>query len=279
MLKFRSVGLSQHGVESRGEVDIKAEGFLYGAIKVLAVFFLLAILIQYGTIILSAFTDMRKGDMFFTLEHFRDSKNYIQDSFLRTILVSIVAGFISSILGLLLEYYAFIRGYRSMKVIDFIATMPYIIPGTFFGIGYILAFNKAPLELTGTFLIVVLNLIFKQLPFSSKVGYSTLTQINRDTINSVRDLGGSHLSVLRDVIFPLSKSGLYISFVNGFTATMTTIGSVIFLVYPKQKLATMVMFDVIESGKYGVGSVIAFYIILTCLLVNGLYYLMLNRRR
>ncbi len=40
----------------------------------------------------------------------------------------------------------------------------------------------------------------------------------------------------------------------------------------------MVMFDVIESGKYGVGSVIAFLIILTCLIVNGLYYFLLSRK-
>ena len=119
---------------------------------------------------------------------------------------------------------------------------------------------------------------FRQLPFASKIGYSTLTQINKDTIYSVKDLGGHNLSVIKDIILPMSKSGLYISFVNGFTATMTTIGSIIFLIYPNQKLATMVMFDVIESGKYGVGSVIAFLIILVCLVVNGLYYYLLGRK-
>ena len=278
MTKFQSVAMSQHGTDSGTGVKIKKEGWLYNTMKFGAIFFLVWILLQYTSIILSAFTDMYKGKMYFTLNHFKESKLYISDTFIRSIVVSLIAGIISSILGLLLQYYAFIRGYKSMKVIDFIATMPYIVPGTFFGIGYILAFNKAPLELTGTFLIVILNVVFRQLPFSSKVGYSTLTQINKDTMNSIRDLGGHNMHVLKDVIFPLSKSGLYISFVNGFTSTMTTIGSIIFLVYPKQKLATMVMFDVIESGKYGVGSVIAFLIILICLLVNGLYYFLLKRK-
>ena len=278
MTKYQSVAMSQHGTDSGTGVKIKKEGWLYNTMKFGAIFFLVWILLQYTSIILSAFTDMYKGKMYFTLNHFKESRMYISDTFIRSIVVSLIAGIVSSILGLLLQYYAFIRGYKSMKVIDFIATMPYIVPGTFFGIGYILAFNKAPLELTGTFLIVILNVIFRQLPFSSKVGYSTLTQINKDTMNSIRDLGGHNMHVLKDVIFPLSKSGLYISFVNGFTSTMTTIGSIIFLVYPKQKLATMVMFDVIESGKYGVGSVIAFLIILICLLVNGLYYFLLKRK-
>ncbi len=278
MKKFQSVAMSQHGTSSGKGISMKKEGLLYKAMEIGAIFFLTWILIQYTAIIMAAFTDMNQGKMYFTLEHFRQGKMSIMDTFPRTIFVSLIAGISSSLLGLILEYYAFIRNYKSMKVIDFIATMPYIVPGTFFGIGYILAFNKAPLELTGTLLIVILNVTFRQLPFASKVGYSTLTQINRDTINSTKDLGGHNLHVIKDVIIPLSKPGLYISFVNGFTATMTTIGSIIFLIYPKQKLATMVMFDVIESGKYGVGSVIAFLIILTCLIVNGLYYLLLSRK-
>ncbi len=278
MTKFNTVAMSQHGTSSGQGISIKREGFLYNLIKFGAIFFLAWILIQYSSIIMSAFTDMHQGEMYFTLDHFRDSKLSVITTFPRTIFVSLIAGLVSSIIGLILEYYAFIRNYKSMKIIDFIATMPYIVPGTFFGIGYILAFNGPPLELTGTLLIVILNVTFRQLPFASKVGYSTLTQINKDSINSVKDLGGHNLHVIRDIILPLSKSGIYISFVNGFTSTMTTIGSIIFLIYPKQKLATMVMFDVIESGKYGVGSVIAFLIILTCLFVNGMYFFLLSRK-
>lgn len=276
--RFQSLSTTQHGISSGEGVNIKKEGFLYNLIKIGAIFFLVWILIQYASIIMSAFTDMYQGKLYFTLDHFRESKLSVLDVFPRTIFVSFISGITSSVIGLILEYYAFIRNYKSAKIMDFIATMPYIVPGTFFGIGYILAFNKPPLELTGTLLIVILNVTFRQLPFASKIGYSTLSQINKDTINSVKDLGGHNFYVIKDIIFPLSKSSLYISFVNGFTSTMTTIGSIIFLVYPQQKLATMVMFDVIESGKYGVGSVIAFLIILTCLIVNGLYYFLLSRK-
>lgn len=276
--RFKSVAISQHGTSSGEGVNINRQGFLYNFMKIGALFFLIWILLQYTSIVLSAFTDMNQGKIYFTLDHFRNSKVSVFTTFPRTIFVALLAGIVSSIIGILLQYYVLIRDYKAMKIIDFIATMPYIVPGTFLGIGYILAFNKPPLELTGTLLIVILNVTFRQLPFATKVGYSTLAQINNDTINSAKDLGGHNLHVIKDVILPLSKSGLYISFVNGFTSTMTTIGSIIFLVYPKQKLATMVMFDVIESGKYGIGSVIAFLIILTCLMINGLYYFLLSRK-
>jgi len=278
MTKFRAVTISQHGTNSGVGIHLKREGFFYYLMSIGAIFFLVWISIQYAAIVLSAFTDMYKGEMYFTLDHFREAQLNILDTFPRTILVAIIAGVVSSFIGLLLQYYAYIRNYKFMKVIDFIATMPYIVPGTFFGIGYILAFNNAPLELTGTLLIVILNITFKQLPFASKVGYATLTQINKDTINSVKDLGGHNLHVIKDIIIPLSKSGLYICFVNGFTSAMTTIGSIIFLIYPQQKLVTMIMFDSIESGRYGQGAVLAFLIIVTCLVVNGLYYMLLSKK-
>lgn len=278
MTKFQSFAMGQHGTSSGEGVSIKREGFFYYVMKVGAIFFLIWILMQYTAIIMSAFTDMYRGQMYFTLDHFRDSKVNLLDTFPRTIFVALVAGIVSSLIGLILEYYAYIRNYKLAKAIDFVATMPYIVPGTFFGIGYILAFNNPPLELTGTLLIVILNITFRQLPFATKVAYSTLTQINRETMNSAKDLGGHHLHVIKDIIIPLSKSGLFISFVNGFTSAMTTIGSIIFLIYPQQKLATMIMFDVIESGKYGEGSVIAVLIMLTCIIVNGLYYFLLSRK-
>ena len=81
------------------------------------------------------------------------------------------------------------------------------------------------------------------------------------------------MNALYDVVLPLSKEGLKVSFINGFTTTMTTIGSIIFLVYPGRKVLTLVMFDVIQSGKYNIGSVIALIIILICLAINALGYM------
>ena len=59
---------------------------------------------------------------------------------------------------------------------------------------------------------------------------------------------------------------------------MTTIGSIIFLVYPSQKVLTLVMFDVIQSGYYEIGSVIALLIIIICLIVNLIYFLVLKKK-
>ena len=64
------------------------------------------------------------------------------------------------------------------------------------------------------------------------------------------------------------KTAFVVGFVNNFTATMTTVGAIIFLVYPGQKVATLEMFDAIQTGNYGVGAAIATIIIIITLFVN-----------
>ncbi len=275
---IKNLQVAPHGITA-SESEIQRSGIVYYCISSIALFFLLWVSIQYGSIILSAFTQMKKGKLFFTLAHFGETVPHIRGTVGRTILYSFIAAMGGSILGLLIAYYKHIRGLYSMKCIDFIASLPYIIPGTFLGLGYLLAFNAKPLMLTGTAAIVILNILFKQLPFSTKVGAAAMEDIRLDILQSIRDLGGSRFHEVTDAVIPLSRHALGLSFINGFTSTMTTIGSIIFLVYPGQKVLTLVMFDVIQSGYYEIGSVIALMIIAICAAVNIAYQLLERKYR
>ena len=182
-----------------------------------------------------------------------------------------ISAFFGSLIGLLLQYYIHIRNVKFLKIFDFIATMPYMLPGTFFGIGYILAFNNYPIYITGTALVVILNVTFKQLPFSTKVFSSSLETIDKNQILSAKDLGANEFFIFKDVILSHTRNHFVISMINGFNSTMTTVGSIIFIVYPAQKVLTLVMFDVINSGKYNTASVLAILIILICLIFSLLF--------
>ena len=214
---------------------------------------------------------MKKGSLVITLENIEETLPYINQTTLRSIIYSVIAASCGSIMGLLIGYYMQIRKIKFFFWIDLAATLPYVIPGTFFGLGYLLAFRQPPLMITGTAAIVVLNVIFKQLPFSTKIGNAAMEGINIEAVNAVRDLGGGRHNEILDVILPLSRRQLGLSFINAFTSTMTTIGSIIFLIHPGHKVLTLVMFDVIQSGKYNIGSVLALWIIIICIVINGSY--------
>ena len=273
---IKNISLSTHGLGS-GDENIEKKGYLYTIVKLIAIIFILWISIQYTSIFLSSISMMRKGKLTYTLQNIIEARVYLNKTIFRSIYYSLISAFFGSILGLIIAYYLQIRKIKIFKIIDFIATLPYIIPGTFFGLGYLMAFNKPPLYIVGTSAIVILNILFKQIPFSTKMGNASMEKINLDSLNSIRDLGGNRISELKDAIIPMSKDALSISFINAFTTSMTTIGSIIFLVSPGQKVLTIVMFDLIQSGNYNVGSVIAVLIIIICLIVNSLYLIILNR--
>ena len=77
--------------------------------------------------------------------------------------------------------------------------------------------------------------------------------------------------MFKDIILPYSVKDFVISLMNNFNSGMTTVGSIIFIVYPARKVLTLVMFDVINSGKYNTASVLSLIIILICLGMNLLF--------
>lgn len=227
--------------------------------------------LQYTSIFLSAITKYNFNKMYFTLDNIRRVYEYNLSSFGRSIIYSLITGLIGSLIGIFICYYVDRRKVIGGEFIDFISTLPYIIPGTFFGIGYIFAFNKYPLEFTGTAFIVIANCIFKQIPMTTKVSSAVLSGIDSQIEEAAKDLGAPNIFIIKDIILPMLKPAFLVGFINNFTSTMTTIGAIIFLIYPGQKVATVEMFDAIQSGEYGVGSVMASLIIIITLIINILF--------
>ena len=225
--------------------------------KVVAYLFVLIMFIQYSAIFFSGFYNYTSKGIEFTLEYIEKFKLSSTRVFLRTIVYAFISGAISSTIGILISYYNRERNSYFFKGIEFLGGLPYIIPGTFFGLGYILAFNSGIFTLTGTATIVILNCAFRQISIGIKAGDSIFSTLNPNIEKAGRDLGVSKMRILLDIIFPLLKPAFLISFVNCFIATMTTIGAIIFLVSPGNNVATIMLFTQVAQGEYGAASITA----------------------
>ena len=225
--------------------------------KVVAYLFVLVMFIQYSAIFFSGFYNYTSKGIEFTLEYIEKFKLSSTRVFLRTIVYAFISGAISSTIGILISYYNRERNSYFFKGIEFLGGLPYIIPGTFFGLGYILAFNSGIFTLTGTATIVILNCAFRQISIGIKAGDSIFSTLNPNIEKAGRDLGASKIRILLDIIFPLLKPAFLISFVNCFIATMTTIGAIIFLVSPGNNVATIMLFTQVAQGEYGAASITA----------------------
>ena len=142
-----------------------------------------------------------------------------------------------------------------------------------------LAFHDEPLALTGTAIIVVINCIFRQLIVAVKAGAAVLSNVSPDLENAARDLGTPRIFILRDILLPLLKPAIFVSFVNTFTATMMTIGAIIFIISPNAKVATVELFDSLKQGVYGDAAVFALLLTLITVAANLLFGWLLRSRQ
>jgi iron(III) transport system permease protein len=168
---------------------------------------------------------------------------------------------------------------KGHKIFDSLASFPYLIPGTCWGIGYILAFNHEPLRLTGTAFIVIVNMIFKQLPTTTKICSAALTQIPHSLERAARDMGGGQGAVLKDVIIPNMKPAFFSCFSYHFSSSMTSAGAILFLINPAKKLAVFQLFDAVSSGDYANASLIATLIILIVVCAEGIVHLITGKEQ
>lgn len=274
-LMRRSDKLSEGSRARQGRLELSlgrcgAAGVLITAVSLL--FFLMMVL-QYGCIFLAGFLKSSKGVYSFTLRNWEELWSMDGATMVRSVVYALVVSLVGTLFAMLFAYYMERRRVPGRSFFDCLATLPYMLPGTCFGIGYILAFNHEPLKLTGTAVIVMANMLFKQLPTASKICSASLTQVPLSLERAARDLGGGQLAVLRDVILPSLRPAFLSCFVYNFSSSMTTAGAIIFLINPGKQLAVFKLFDAVYTGEYALASLIASVIIVIVLAVEGLAYL------
>lgn len=225
-------------------------------------------LLKYSNILLSAVSNTASGELKFTLKYFNDLPRSQWGSFKNSLIFSTVAAALSSLLGILLSYYTHRRQINGMRAVEFLASLPYIIPGTFFGLGYVAAFSHEPIYIRGTAGIIILNMTFRQLSLTNKSANAMFTGLNRKMEDAARDLGANRLEILFGVILPLMKSTFITGFISIFTSCMTTVGAIIFLISPGKNVASAELYQSIENGRYGVASVQAVFIIIVTVGIN-----------
>lgn len=210
----------------------------------------LFILLVYGTLLYGAFTKTWGYDWSLTAEN-------LQYVFLKgkQILNSIKYAFFASLgaafLAMVLAYIVQKKQVGINRLLDFLGILPGAIPGMFLGIGFVMAFNTKPLELTGTSAIMILALLFWNIPTCYSSAVAGLQQIGASVEDASLNLGANSFRSFKDVILPLLKAPFMSSFVLSFLRSVTCLSVVIFLYAPETTVGTISVMVLVQSGQYG----------------------------
>ena len=224
------------------------------------IFFTLAC---YAVIFVGGFVkDIGRGDMTPSFAHFVagfgiafDNKAGIfvgsaWDSLFTTIEVAAISAPLTAAVGLLAAYVITRHRFVGRRAFEFLTLVSFAIPGTVIGVSYIVAFNVAPLELTGGMAILVLCFVFRNMPVGVRAGVAALAQIDKTLDEASSTLRASTVRTLREVILPLLRPAILATLVFSFTHAMTAVSAVIFLATAKYNLATVYVINRVEAGEY-----------------------------
>lgn len=168
------------------------------------------------------------------------------------------------------------RGTRGL--FEFATMLTFAVPGTVMGIGYIYAFNRPPIELVYTGIILVLCFVFRDMTTAIRAGLASLAQIDRSLDEAAMTLRAGSFTTIRRVVLPLLRPAIVAALVISFISAMTSISAVIFLTSPRYDMATVNIVGRAEVGQYGYATAYASVLIVLMMLAVGAIRLLVGRR-
>ena len=75
------------------------------------------------------------------------------------------------------------------QLMDLLIMFPFVIPGAVLGISLIVAFNKEPVILTGTAVIMIIAFVVRKLPYTVRSGSAFLQQMDPSVEEASISLG------------------------------------------------------------------------------------------
>ena len=236
------------------------------------------ILILYGTIITGCFVKNWGIDYSFTLANISEALSRGWQAITNTLTLAAaatpIAGLVSMAAALIIVRQTFI----GKRLLEVLLMTPFAVPGTLLGISYILAFNKPPLLLVGTGMIIVINYVIRELPVGLETGAANLRQIDKSIEEAAQDLGADMSKVFTSVVLPLIRPSFLTSMSYTFVRSMTAVSAVIFLISARWYHLTVQIYNFSELLRFGLASVLSTVLIIIVLGAFGLMQLLVRDR-
>ncbi len=227
----------------------------------------------YGSIVYGSFQTLWGVDPTLTLKNFvvvfEVGKDYLIDS----VVLSSIATPITGIVGIFISFLIIRKKFIGRGLMEFISMLTFAVPGTVVGIGYILAFNKSstimPVILTGTAWIIILLLIFRDMPVGIRSGIAALQQIDPAIEEASTDLGADSNTTFRKITLPMISPAFFSGLAFSFVKAMTAISAVIFVVSGKWNLITIAILGFVDNTQYARAAAMSILLILIVLIALG----------
>ena len=199
------------------------------------------------------------------LKVFREVPKAITNS----MLFSVAAVLLIMVIGTLLGFVLARRKSVPARLLDPLLMIPYMVPGTVVGIGFIVAFSRKPLFLLGSGMIIILAYFIRRLPYSVRSGAAILKQIEPAMEEAAVNLGAPPARAFRRVTMPLMLPGIISGAIMSWVTAINEISASILLYVGRTTTMPIRIYLSVMDGYFGPAS--AMSTILLVATAIGLY--------
>ena len=247
----------------------------------------LLVLLMYGTIVWGSFTTLVGVNNTLTTKNFEFVLfGYGLEAVSDTVLLAGIATPLAGLLGVVVAFLVVRGRFWGRGALDFGTMLGVAVPGTVFGIGYLLTFNT-PVELFGIPIIpkltggagllggaiaIVMVYVVRSVPGGLRSGAAALQQVDPTIEEASVSLGADQATTFRRVVLPLIRPAFLTGLIYSFARSMTAISAIVFLTTPSTRIMTAQILNETNAARFG--NALAYCVILiviVCVAIAVLY--------
>ena len=250
--------------------EIRSSALVRIGITVVCGITLILVLLLYTSIVGGSFFALWGIDHTLTLRNYRYVFNIGANAIQNSLTLSFISAPIAGFLGILFAFLVVRKRFAGRRLLELLTLLTFAVPGTVAGISYILAFNVPPLVLTGTATILIIALVFRNMPVGIQSGIAALQQIDESIEEASINLGASPGRTFWKITVPLIRPALFSGIVYSFVRAMTAVSGIIFLVSARWPLMTSAVLMQVEEGRFGTAAAYSTLLMIFILLMIAL---------
>ena len=161
------------------------------------------------------------------------------------------------LLAIMISYLTVRRPSILNHSIDTISMLPYIMPGSVIAIALLSTFSRKPLVLTGTLAIMIIAVIIRRLPYTTRSATATLIQIPMSIEEASISLGASKMKTFFRITVPMMSSGIVSGAILSWVSIVTEVSSAVILYNNRSITLTVGTYSAISRGNFGAAAAFA----------------------
>lgn len=203
----------------------------------------------------------------YTLDHYKTIFTSSLGNIQNSIVLALGALVLSVIIATFVSYFVVRQNFNKL---DFMTSIPLVVPGIAFGIALIQTFNTAPLHLTGTAVLLIVAYTIRRLPYMVRSTMGTMRAIKQDIEEAAVNLGATPLTAAITIIGPLMLPGIAAGSILVFITVIKETSISILLAPADWAPMSLAIFQNILRGEYYTAAAMSVVLVIIVLLLQAI---------